>query len=262
MTSWDEKQLHWHLTTRRFGRQIRYFEELDSTNHWLLANTAEFTLNGAVVVAGHQTHGRGRYDRTWFDNVGQSLLFSVFLQLQKSSPAPGFLSMLPAIALTRTLHQHDPDALVTLKWPNDVLIDGCKVAGVLAETVTGNGSNAVVVGVGINMSGLPVGLADSALVSPTSIYLATSWRPGREILLASILNEWEPLFDLFLDDERSELRAAWEEFGPKPGTLLSRTEAGETIEGKFMGLGDNGQLVLKTSDGDTREVYSGDVSFA
>jgi len=259
---WDEKQLHWHLTTRRFGRQCRYFDEIDSTNHWLLANTAEFTLSGAVVVAGHQTHGRGRYDRAWEDESGQSLLCSLLLQMSRPSKAPGWLPMLPAIALARTIRRHDPHAEVALKWPNDVLIENCKVAGVLAETVTGGGSHDIVVGIGINIRGLPSGLEERALVPPTSLFAATEWRPSRETLLANLLNEWEPLFDIFLDEEWAGLRAAWDEFGPRPGTSLMRTEAGESIVGKFMGLGDDGRLILKLNDGTHRELYSGDISFA
>ncbi|MBK6767197.1 MAG: biotin--[acetyl-CoA-carboxylase] ligase [bacterium] len=146
MMSWDEKQLHWHLTTRRFGRQCRYFAEIDSTNHWLLANSAEFTLSGAVVVAGHQSRGRGRYDRKWEDESGQALLCSLLLQMSRLPKASGWIPMLPAISLARAIRRHDRSAIVALKWPNDVLIENCKVAGVLAETVTGGHSHDVVVG--------------------------------------------------------------------------------------------------------------------
>lgn len=256
MTSWDEKQLHWHLATRRFGRQFQYFDETDSTNRWLIEHPEAFTLTGAVAIAGHQTAGRGRHSRTWLDSPGSGLLCSVMLQLRTKHLAKGFLSMIPAIALARSIKKHDPAAEIALKWPNDVLLSHKKVAGILAESTIHAGVEIVVVGIGVNLNSVPI---DDFIWPATSLRENSNWHPVREILLAELLNNWEPLYDLFLDKDYGALRVAWEEFGPRRGARMKRIELPNVIEGEFEGLGENGQLLLRDAEGVIQEVYSGDV---
>ena len=256
MIAWDEKQLHWHLSTRRFGRQARYFDVLDSSNRWLLEHSGEFTLTGATVVAGHQTAGRGRHARNWSDLPGSSLLCSVLLKVPGQHPAKGFLAMLPAIALARAILKHDGGAEVSLKWPNDVLLATRKTAGILAESA---GPDLIVVGIGVNIQAVP---AEEFIYPATSLSEGSRWHPTREILLAELLNEWEPLFDMFLNEQFPELRTAWEALGPVEGTRLKRVEAGEEIVGEYAGIGTHGELRLRLANGDVRELFSGDVSFA
>lgn len=253
---WDEKQLHWHLRTRRFGRQCQYFDEIDSTNRWLLENPHAFSLTGGVVIAGHQTAGRGRQSRSWADVPTKALLCSVMLKLRGKHPARGFISIMPAIALARALNKHDSELEISLKWPNDVLLSHKKVAGILAETTNYAESEIIVVGVGINLTSEP---QQEFMWPATCIAEQSSWRPTREILLAELLNEWEPLFDQFLDADIDGLRKAWQEYGPVAGARMKRIENSHTFEGEFAGLGDSGQLLLRDQSGELREVFSGDI---
>lgn len=256
MINWDDKQFHWHLNTRRFGRQFKYFDEIESTNRWLIENESAFTLNGGVVIAGHQTAGRGRHSRTWVDVPGSSLLCSVMLMMRGRHKAIGLLSLIAAVALARTLRKHDSVAEVSLKWPNDVLLEHKKVAGVLAETTSLRGGEVVVIGIGVNVRSVP----EFEYIWPAaSVHEYCAWHPGREVLLAEILNHLEPLCDKFFDDDLRYLRAAWEEFGPKVGSRIRRIEPPNTIEGEYVGLGEFGQLLLRNSHGEIQEVYSGDI---
>ncbi|MCB1059498.1 MAG: biotin--[acetyl-CoA-carboxylase] ligase [Calditrichaeota bacterium] len=254
--SWDEKQLHWHLATRRFGRQIKYFDEIDSTNRWLLQNHSEFTLTGGVVVAGHQTIGKGRNSRSWSDTPNGSVLCSLMLKVKNESTMRGFLSILPAVALARVIRKHDSSAEVSLKWPNDVLLSHKKLAGVLAETTSSGEWDIIVVGVGINLTAAP---AAEFGWPATSLHDASAWKPAHEVLLAELLNEWEPLFDLYQDREFEAIRSAWTEFGPRRGARVKRVDAAQEIVGEFEGLGDAGQLLLRDGTGVLREIYSGDI---
>ncbi|MCB9366568.1 MAG: biotin--[acetyl-CoA-carboxylase] ligase [Calditrichaeota bacterium] len=257
--SWNGKQFYWHLTTRRFGREFRFLEETDSTNRWLRDNISEFHLSGSVVVAGHQTSGRGRYSRVWDDRANQALLCSVLLKLKGLPERPGLLSMLPAIALARVVVGHDSTAAVRLKWPNDVLIGGKKVAGVLAEATKHGDDHVIIVGVGVNVNGVPETAGQKSTV-PGSLLQETSWKADRESVLAALLNEWEELFDMYLEGEYEALRMAWEEHGPDRGAVLVRSEGNERIEGEYCGIGSNGQLLLRDASGVLRETYSGDVT--
>lgn len=258
---WDNRVFSWNLVTRRFGREVYYVEVTDSTNRWMRGKLESIRLSGAVVVAGHQTMGRGRHDRKWYDSPGSSLLCSVFLRLADSAIRTGYLTLLPAIALARVLRKHDQLAEVSLKWPNDVLIGGRKVAGVLAEMVERDRQLAAIVGLGVNVQLVPR-MSVEGSAAPTSIFDSTMWRPQRELLLASILSEWELLFDMLLGKEYELIQAAWGEFGPIQGTRMKRVESNSVIEGTFAGLGECGQLLLRDGDGILREIHSGDVSYA
>ncbi len=258
---WDNRVFSWNLITRRFGREVYYQEVIDSTNRWMRAHLDSLRLSGAVVVAGHQTMGKGRHDRIWNDIPGSSLLCSVYLRLVDNTLPVGYLTTLPAIALARVLRKHDQLADVSLKWPNDVLIAGRKVAGILAEIVDCGRNVATIVGLGVNVQAVPRMSAEGSTV-PTSVFDSTTWRPQRELLLANVLTEWELLFDMLLDKEFERIRSAWGEFGPSPGTWMRRVESDTVIEGTFAGLGECGQLLLRDGDGILREIYSGDVSYA
>jgi BirA family biotin operon repressor/biotin-[acetyl-CoA-carboxylase] ligase len=135
--SWDNRLFQRHLETRRFGRELTYLEEVDSTNQWLLDQHEHFSLNGCVVVAGHQTAGRGRQGRAWYDKPHASLLFSVLLRYPATNVASGFMPHLPAIALAGVLaNRVGGTHEILLKWPNDVLLNRRKLAGVLGQSAS------------------------------------------------------------------------------------------------------------------------------
>lgn len=257
--SWDSKQFHWNLITRRFGRETLYLDETDSTNRWLSENLSHFSLPGSIVVAGHQSAGRGRHARSWLDHPGHSLLFSLLLHTSKPIERPGFLSLLPAISLARVLSAHDPSSRVLLKWPNDVLVSEKKIAGILAEAHQHQGSTCYVVGVGVNVSQTRSALEGANLLDASSIHAQTSWKPSREVVLAHLLNEWELLFDMLLDGKYDDIRCEWERFGAAQGSPIRRVEADFAVDGSFVGLGEFGQLLLRDANGDVREFHSGDV---
>jgi BirA family transcriptional regulator, biotin operon repressor / biotin---[acetyl-CoA-carboxylase] ligase len=258
--SWDTKLFQRHLSTRRFGRELVWFEEIDSTNHWLADNTGQFTMSGGVAIADHQTRGRGRHERAWFDEPGASLLFSVVLHHPASDTCTGLLSLIPAIALTETLFAHWGEQVrMSVKWPNDVQLNGRKVAGILGQTALQGGQAVSVVGVGVNVLVRAESLPDELRGMATSIYAETGELITREALLAEILASWESLFDLFLAGRHAELRERWERFGPAKEAWLTRREGEQMMSGHFLGLGVSGQLLLRDEAGQTREIFTGDI---
>jgi BirA family biotin operon repressor/biotin-[acetyl-CoA-carboxylase] ligase len=258
--SWDPKLFARHLSTRRFGRECHLMESVDSTNRWLLEHHAEFMMSGAIVISEHQTAGRGRRERRWFDNPGHSILCSLLVRHEHSPQGAAFLSMIPAIAIARVLtRQADATISVALKWPNDVLINHKKVAGTLAQSTVQGTRHLCVIGCGINVSTpselFPAELRDKA----SSVWSETRKQVPREILLAEILNELEPLFDQWLNHEFDSLRQAWEYFGPDTGVELIREQDGESVRGSYAGLGSYGQLLLRDERGELTECFTGDI---
>jgi BirA family biotin operon repressor/biotin-[acetyl-CoA-carboxylase] ligase len=257
--SWDQKLFHWHLKTRRFGREIVYLEEVDSTNRWLSDNHKQFNFSGGVVVAGHQTAGRGRHDRTWWDYSGRSLLFSIVMRHRSPEREVAFLNLNPAIALGENLRDRFSGVQASLKWPNDVLLNGRKIAGVLGQTMPSGAVQVAIIGMGINVLGAREDLPEEIRERSSTIEAETGALIAPEILLAETLNGWEPLHDDWMAGNLEQLRGRWLELGPTVGSLMNRRTAGEMVSGTFAGIGDRGQLLLRRPNGDIEEVVSGDI---
>lgn len=220
------------LAGTRF-RHVEVHSSMDSTQTTLVT---EGGRDGRVVVADHQTAGRGRAGRTWLDVPGAMLMFSALLRDVPTDRA-GLVSLQAGLAVARAL---GPDA--RLKWPNDVRINGRKVCGILGELSSGY----VVVGIGVN-----VGHAEGDLpeeIEATSIRIATGEAPRRDDVCAAILRELDAVLrdDGWLDEYRSRCE-----------TLGSRVRV-ELTDGTFEGTAeavlDDGALVVEG-----RAVVAGDV---
>lgn len=257
---WDHKLFKRHLTTRRFGREAAHFAELDSTNAYLAAHAGEFAMSGGVVIADHQTAGRGRYARTWHDAPGKSLLFSLLLRQSGDGDYPGLWTLLPATALAVVLENCITPGALRLKWPNDLLVNGRKAAGILGQSAVENGRTVAVIGVGLNVSAVIADFPPELQSSATSLRRETGGDPRREILLAEILAAWEALHDQLLCDGAPAIIAQWERYGPPRGTPLTRTDGAAAVNGRFAGLGEQGQLRLADDREVIHEFFSGETA--
>jgi BirA family biotin operon repressor/biotin-[acetyl-CoA-carboxylase] ligase len=258
--SWDPKLFHWHLKARRFGREIVHFEEVDSTNRWMLDNHDRFTLSGGVVVADHQTAGRGRHDRSWVDAPGKSLLFSIVLRQFGGESNLALLSFLPAIALGEYLQESwGQEIHVELKWPNDVLLNGKKISGVLGHTSGSGSSRVIVLGMGVNVEGNADELPDPVGLQASTVEAESGVTIQKEVLLAELLNRMEPLYDDVLGDDLETVGARWLRLGPPLGSIITRTEGASVTTGSFAGLGERGELLLRSESGQIQVLLSGDI---
>ncbi len=259
---WDQDKFGRELRTRRFGREAVFFHEIDSTNRWLLENEGRFHLTGATAIAEHQSAGRGRLGRRWEDVPGKALLFSILLRPNKKSSAPlGFIPIIAGIALAQTVSdvcECSPDRL-QLKWPNDLLIDDCKVAGVLAESVSAKDKFCVVVGVGVNVYQEKKELPTETRLPACSLFLSGLTVSSCEYLLAQILERLEKLYDLFLQCRVQEIIQSWSAFSLAPGSKFAVHSGTEIVHGTYEGIGNDGQLLLKKSNGSIQEIYSGEI---
>jgi BirA family transcriptional regulator, biotin operon repressor / biotin---[acetyl-CoA-carboxylase] ligase len=233
---------HPDLAGTRF-HDVRWFETVDSTNRYLLACAAEGADEGVVAVADEQTAGRGRLGRAWVAPPGSALLVSTLLrpalpvertQLVTLAAGLAALDAVDALVAGGSL----PPVVAGLKWPNDVVIDDRKLAGILAEA---DGAGAVVVGMGCNVrpDALPRDLRD----------IATAVAVDREQLLVA----WLRAYDARLD----ALDAVVADAASRSATLGRRVRvelAQETFEGTANTLTDEGYLVV-----DGRVVSAGDV---
>ena len=152
MDSTSVTGLQSNCSTGLVGRTIHYLDSVDSTNTLALKLAREGALEGEVVLADHQLKGRGRLpDRNWQSPPGRNIYFSVILRPPlKPSRSPA-LTLMAGVAVSRVLSEYCPGR-VTLKWPNDVQIDGRKTAGILTEMrMRGDSIDCVIIGIGVNV---------------------------------------------------------------------------------------------------------------
>ena len=253
------------LNAAELRRGLDFYSSLDlvdktgSTNADLLARAGDPAADRSVLIAEHQETGRGRHSRTWVSPPQAQIALSILLRLPGVDPAVmGWLPLLTGIAVAdavRSVSKVD----ATLKWPNDVLIDGRKVAGILAE-VAPTSVPAVVVGLGLNVT-----LTEDELPVPqaTSLQLAGAEVTDRTSLARAILREFASRFSAWQDAgwSTTDLAAAYRQ---RCGTLGAQVKAelpgGAVLTGNARDIDDQGRLLIAVEGGDTTAVSAGDVT--
>lgn len=237
----------------RLGGRIVYRPAVRSTNLLARALMREGACDGIVVLTDDQTHGRGRLGRRWDVPAGSGLTVSLGLRLRPDFP---LFSLTPATALAigdavRAL----VGTRCALKWPNDVLVDGAKVAGILVELDQVSDGWTAVVGVGINVNAAPP--------LPTATCLATALgRPlAREPLLVQLLAALEAYVEAAERAPRVVMEQ-WQERLETLGRSVAVTMPGATLEGLAVDVDAEGTLLLRLDDGTMRSIYAGDVGVA
>ncbi len=228
------------LETRTLGRWLKHLDETGSTNADAKALARQGAPEGTLVVAEHQTQGRGRTSRRWYSAPGESVLFSLILRPPLAPSNAAAITQIAAAAVSLALDTLGLESQI--KWPNDVLVRGKKICGILTEmTCELDRIDFIVLGLGLN--------ANAASYPPEIAGLATSIRVElgqscqRSLVLASVLNALEPLYQNYLQGGRRYL-----ELCRSRSALLGRTVVYQTPQGpaeaQVLGLDDQGRLVV------------------
>jgi BirA family biotin operon repressor/biotin-[acetyl-CoA-carboxylase] ligase len=229
-------------------------------------NTEAFRLaeggadEGTVVTADEQDKGKGRLGRTWSSPPGANLYCSVILRPQiKPFEAPQ-LTFLSAVAVARAIEQAvglKPE----IKWPNDVLIGGKKVAGLLNEmSAETDGINFVILGIGVNLNMTADQFPGDLRHPATSLYIETGAKVGRARFAALLLNELDRLYAGFLDYGFAQARREWQERCNANGREVVVSNHGcDDIRGQFAGIDSDGALLVQRPNGGIERILSGDV---
>ncbi|BDT94510.1 putative biotin--acetyl-CoA-carboxylase ligase [Nocardia sputorum] len=238
-----------------FFSRIDVVESTGSTNADLIARAADPDADHVVLLAETQVQGRGRHARPWVSPPRAQLAMSLLVRLPGIGPASlAWLALLTGIAVVDALRT-TAGVAAELKWPNDVLIEGRKVAGILAEVASSGGAPAVVIGLGLNVS-----LTEEELPVPhaTSLTIAGAWETDRTVLVRSLLVEFVRRFTAWRDADwaTDELAAAYRERCATIGTeVRAELPGGRTLTGVAAGVDDYGRLLI----GD-QAVSAGDVT--
>ncbi len=190
----------------------------------------------AALLARRQSAGHGRLGRPW-QSIEGNLHLSVLLRPQ-SLRWPGHWSILAAVALADTVHSYLPAGALRLKWPNDLLLDGGKLAGVLLEAGTAPGPW-LVIGFGVNLAGAPPGLG-----RPVACLASAAPAPAPEAFADRLLQALQGWRARYVAEGFAPVRAAWLAAAHAPGERVTVGIGGQRVHGAFRGLGDDGALLL------------------
>lgn len=235
---------------------IRFVAETGSTNADLLAEIGH--LDGPTLLwAESQTAGRGRAGRHWYSTAGSTLTFSLAWKFAMPMQALAGLSLAVGVVVVETLSEFEITA--RLKWPNDVLKDGDKLAGILVETALDkidHSSIWAVIGVGINLSQAP---QLSAKIG-RKVADAPELLAQREKLMAALLNNFSKALPIFEKNGFTAFAASWNKLDAYAGRAVNIQDQGKTLHsGKSIGVDQGGQLILDTATGRVA-IVAGDVS--
>ena len=225
---------------------IRTVAETRSTNDDVLGLAKAGAPQGLWLRADRQSGGRGRQGRDWHSPEG-NLYASTLVRLQSSDPPAPSLAMVAAVALQEVVSAHARVHQVLIKWPNDLLVEGAKLAGILLE----RSDDAIVIGVGVNLAQHPEGLERPA----TSLKALTGSAPHPAAFLVTLADAFARWLGRWRGEGLAPVRSKWLAAAHPIGTALS-TSAGE---GLFEGLDETGALRLRLADGTSRVIHAGDI---
>ena len=258
----DVKRLHpdeirRHLNTRWMGRDLRCFDLVDSTNTLARELAKTGATHGTVVVAEAQRRGRGRLGRLWVSPAYKNIHLSVLLRPDLPVADMSHICLMAGVATCEALSAWFP---TKIKWPNDVLIDGRKVAGILTEMDGSRNVTWVILGIGVNVNAdlgdFPVELHDKV----SSLQLATKAPVDRSHVTGRLLTCLERWYERLHGEGFSPIAAAWREYSDVIGQTIRVEEASGMVTGTVVDLDSDGALRLRLASGAEHRVLAGDVT--
>ncbi|MCK4906663.1 MAG: biotin--[acetyl-CoA-carboxylase] ligase [Spirochaetes bacterium] len=250
------------LRTRIIGRIIKEFETVTSTNDLAFDMAVKKEPEGVVVTARSQTSGKGRRGRKWSSEPGMGFYFSVILRPNIASAHIGRVSIAAAVAVNRVLQKrYGVNSLI--KWPNDILIDGRKVAGILIENKGSFGMiDFLIAGVGINTNWKKIEASGDYRIKPASLSIESGKQIDDGKLLCELLKEMDSVYRALKKNKwKKILMYAVKNQYAMGSKVCVKKEDGTVMDGLIIsGISDDGALLLNDSKGNLITIVSGDVT--
>ena len=260
-----EKLLPWEITrdlkTQLIGKRVYYFEEIDSTQNFAQNIAADKKENGTIIIAEKQTFGRGRLDRKWTSPKG-GIWFSLIIHPKFDVSSSTLIPILSAVALSKSI-KSVLDIETEVKWPNDITMNGKKVAGVLVDaSFQTNSIDYLILGIGINFD-IDAKKLEKRLTKTPNFYGIDSLRgkedktPPKKLLKEFLLQFEKNLFQLD-KGEKSKIIKEWTKRAAGIGKKITINTSNGKISGISQGIDNDGALKIKTRN-EIKKIYVGDV---
>jgi BirA family biotin operon repressor/biotin-[acetyl-CoA-carboxylase] ligase len=242
-----------NLATRFVGQRVIYYPRLASTMDTARREVRRGAAEGTVIIAGEQTEGRGRMKRPWLSPRG-NIALSIILYPEVSFLP--YLVMVASLAVVRAV-ESVTDLKPRIKWPNDILIGGKKVCGILTESEVQGKRVCAIIGIGINVSLEPAGVAGISPV-PASLNDESGSELSRVEVIRHVLTEFERLYLTLPDGE--PVYEQWRDRLVTLGRKVSVASGNDMLEGVAESVDRSGALILRRADGTSTRIVAGDVT--
>ena len=254
-----QNELESRMDTKWAGHPVSFYESINSTNLRAKLDADEGAPQGALVVADMQTAGRGRRGRSWNSPAGTNVYFTLILKPDFAPDAASQLTLVMAMAVADAIKE-TCGIESAIKWPNDIVVDGRKVCGMLTEmSVERDYIHHIVIGVGIN-----VGLQEFApeiAATAASLEQFCGRKIPRAALVANVMKAFEKYYETFLITcDMSGLLAAYNQMLVNRGRQVRVLDPQGEYTGVSQGINAAGELLVQTEDGSVKNVYAGEVS--
>ena len=260
-----EKLLPWEITTnlktKVIGKRVYYFEEIDSTQNFAQQIASNKKENGAIIIAEKQTAGRGRLDRKWASPKG-GISFSLIVHPKFDVASSTLIPILSAAALSKSI-KSVLGIDTEVKWPNDITINGKKVAGVLVDaSFQANNIDYIIIGIGINFD-IDIKKLEKKLSKTPNFYGINSLRKKEDdippkILLKEFLLEFEKNLSQLENGEKLKIVKEWTKRAAGIGKKITINTSNGKISGISQGIDNDGALKLKIRN-KVKKIFVGDV---
>ncbi len=249
------------LKTRWLGRTLHYFESLDSTNRKAYELASHGAKEGEIVIAESQTKGKGRLGRSWFSPPYVNLYLSIILRPQILPQQASLITLMAAVATANAIERAS-GITPSIKWPNDILIRGRKVAGLLNEIQSETDRiHFIILGIGVNLNADEEMFPKELRSMATSIKREKGGTISRRDFLSLLLQQLEEWYALFQEKGNQPILEAWRERARIQGKPVRVTSFRETLSGVAIDIDSDGALLMRTDTGKERRVVAGDIEY-
>jgi BirA family biotin operon repressor/biotin-[acetyl-CoA-carboxylase] ligase len=249
------------LTTKWMGRTIHHFQTIDSTNSKAYQLAMQGAEEGEVVVAESQDKGRGRLGRPWYSPPFLNLYLSIILRPKIPPHQASLLTLLAAVATADAVREIS-GLLPLIKWPNDILLGGRKVAGLLNELHSGTDRvHFAILGIGINLNMDGKSFSKEIRKVATSLKKELGRPVSRAAFLRVLLQKLEAWYETLLNEGAGPVLEAWRDRARIKGRPVRVASSGETLTGRAVDIDTEGNLIIKTEDGHQKIIVAGDVEY-
>ena len=263
---YNQADIQSRLKTKWVGHPLLFFDSIDSTNIRAKLEAEQGAESGLLVVADQQTAGRGRRGRGWESPSGSNIYYTLMLKPDFNADCAPMLTLVMALAVAKGIRQtlgrgsEEGAAKVGIKWPNDIVVDGKKVCGILTEMSMEQAYiHHIVIGVGINVrrQEFPEEIRDRA----AAIEEQCGFRISRSQLIADIMEAFEEDYEIFLQThDLKRLRDSYAKLLVNRDREVCVLDPKGEFRGTARGINDQGELLIERQDGSIEEVYAGEVS--
>lgn len=257
----SKNTLKWGLNTEWLGKRIIHKTTTTSTQEVAHQLAQEGAEHGTIIIADEQTKGKGRLDRKWHSSNEDGVWLSMILRPTLLPYMAPQLTLVTATVLADVLNSHSR-VRPQIKWPNDILINNKKVAGILTEMQAEQDHiNYVVIGIGLNVNQGQHTFPEAIQKQATSLYIETKEKTNLQQLVQHMLVAFEKGYTNYVNNGFSNIKQKWESYGFKVGEKIWLKTLKDYNEVVFLGIAEDGALLIKTDTGNTKKVYSGEIDW-